>query len=221
MSWAVVQREVQLAVRRRAQWLNPLLFYTLVVTVFPLGISADADLLRSIAPGVLWIAALLAVLLSLDSLFRPDWQDGTLEQMLLAAQSPQWLMAIKLGLHWLMIALPLALVMPLLSLLLFLPPAVLPLLWLTLLLGTLALSQLGALMSALTLGVARSGLLITVMTLPLYSPILIFATQALMLAQQGLPYGHALALLAILTLLLSALTPWVIVPILRLSVAQG
>lgn len=216
---AALKREWRLQVRRRGDLINPLVFFALVVVLFPLGISPTEEILAPVAPGVLWVAALLAVLMSLDALFRPDLQDGSLEQMLVSGYSAAPLALAKLAVHWLLSSLPLVLLSPFMGVMLYLPWQGQGVLMLSLLLGSLALTLLGAIGAALTTGVGKSGVLMTLLVLPFYIPVLIFGTGAMQAAIGGHPPGAHLALLAALTLLALALAPWAIAAALRIAVS--
>lgn len=187
---------------------NPLFFFVLVVTLFPLAVGAQPNLLRAMAPGVIWVSALLAALLSLDGLFRSDFEDGSLEQMLLSPHALSILVLGKIIAHWLVTGLPLLLVAPLLAVFLGLPEPAMGTLWLTLILATPLLSLIGAIGVALTVGLRRGGMLLSLLVLPLYVPVLIFASGAVDRAASGLPVGAQLNIL--LAMLLSAL---VLVPL--------
>jgi heme exporter protein B len=191
---AQAQRDQRQVWRRRGDAAQPLLFALMVVALFPLALGADPDQLARIAPGVLWVAVLLASLLTLDSLYRSDVEDGSLEQMLLAPVPLAWLIAVRVGVHWVTSALPLVLVTPLLAQLLYLPGELLPVLMVSLLLGTPLLSLLGAVVAALTVGIRRSGMLLALLALPLFLPVLVFGAGSVMAAAQGLPWSGALLL---------------------------
>ena len=192
---AQLQRDLRLVWRRRGDSAQPLLFALMVVALFPLALGADPGQLARIAPGVLWVAVLLASLLTLDMLYRSDVEDGSLEQMLLAPVPLAWLLAVRVGVHWVTAALPLVIVTPLLAELLFLPADLLPVLMASLLLGTPLLSLMGAVVAALTVGIRRSGMLLALLALPLFLPVLVFGAGSVMAAAQGLPWVGALLLL--------------------------
>jgi heme exporter protein B len=181
----VCARDLRVAFRRREHIVQPLAFFVLVVSLFPLSITPELSGLRDIAPGVLWVAALLASLLALEFLFRDDALDGTLEQFALSGRSLTWLLFAKTASHWLLTGLPLALVAPLLGVSLGVPASASPSLVAALALGTVSLSLLGAIAAALTLGVKRSGVLLSLLVLPLAVPILIFGSQATERAIEG------------------------------------
>ncbi|MDY0022473.1 heme exporter protein CcmB [Arenimonas caeni] len=209
--WAVARaqarRDLRLVWRRRGDAAQPLLFALMVVALFPLAVGSEPAQLARIAPGVLWVAVLLAGLLTLDTLYRGDLEDGSLEQMLLAPVPLAWLVAVRVAVHWATSALPLVLLVPLLAELLFLPGELLPLLLVSLLLGTPLLSLLGAVVAALTVGIRRSGMLLALLALPLFLPVLVFGAGSVMAAAQGLPWAGALLLLAAGLVLCLVLAP--------------
>ncbi len=215
--FAVIRRDLVLAFRRRAEMVNPLLFFILVITLFPLGIGAQPNLLQAIAPGVIWVAALLAAMLSLDSLFRSDFDDGSLEQMLLSPHPASLLVLAKVIAHWLVTGLPLVLVAPLLAVFLGLPHHALGVLLLTLLLGTPVLSLIGAIGVALTVGLRRGGMILSLLVLPLYVPVLIFAGNAVQMAAGGLPVDAQISILTSMLLLALVLAPWPAAAALKMS----
>ncbi|TNJ34433.1 heme exporter protein CcmB [Arenimonas terrae] len=192
---AQAARDLRLVWRRRGDAAQPLLFALMVVALFPLALGSDPAQLARIAPGVLWVAVLLAGLLTLDSLYRSDVEDGSLEQMLLAPVPLAWLLAVRVAVHWATTALPLVLVTPLLAQLLYLPGELLPVLMVSLALGTPLLSLMGAVVAALTVGIRRSGMLLALLALPLFLPVLVFGAGSVMAAAQGLPWSGALLLL--------------------------
>lgn len=206
-AWRVLARDLRLAFRRRSQMVQPLAFFAIVTTLFPLGISPDLSRLRPVAPGVVWVAALLSSLLALEFLFRDDAQDGTLEQYALSGQSLTWLLLAKTLTHWLLTGLPLAIMAPLAALSLGVPVRAVPGILAGVGVGTVALSLIGSVGAALTLSVKRSGVLLSLLTLPLSMPVLIFGAQTTQLAIQGNPYGAPLQLLAALAVLGMTLAP--------------
>jgi heme exporter protein B len=183
---AQAARDLRLVWRRRGDAAQPLLFAVMVVALFPLALGTDPAELARIAPGVLWVAVLLSSLLTLDSLYRSDVEDGSLEQMLLAPVPLAWLLAVRVGVHWLTSALPLVLLTPVLAQMLYLPGELLPVLMVSLLLGTPLLSLLGAVVAALTVGIRRSGMILALLALPLFLPVLVFGAGSVMAAAQGL-----------------------------------
>ncbi len=216
---ALLRRDLLLAFRHRGELANPLIFFLMVVTLFPLGISPEIALLRKIAPGVIWIAALLSAMFSLESLFRSDFDDGALEQMLLRPQPLPLLVLAKVLAHWLVSGLPMLLFAPLLALLLAMPAPALLVLLATLAIGTPLLSLIGAVGVALTVGLRRGGLLLTLLILPLYIPVLIFATSAVGAAAAGVPVAGQLYLLGALLVLALMLAPLAIAAALRISLS--
>ncbi len=192
---AQARRDLRLVWRRRGDASQPLLFALMVVALFPLAVGSDPAQLARIAPGVLWVAVLLAGLLTLDALYRSDVEDGSLEQMLLAPVPLAWLLAVRVAVHWATTALPLVLATPLLAELMYLPRELLPVLLVSLALGTPLLSLLGAVVAALTVGIRRSGMLLALLALPLFLPVLVFGAGSVMAAAQGLPWTGALLLL--------------------------
>lgn len=210
-------RDFRLIWRRRGDALNPVLFALLVIALFPLALGPQPDVLARIAPGVIWVALLLAGLLSLDTLFRSDLEDGSLEQLMLAPQPLAVMIACKILVHWASTALPLILATPLFAALLYLPTRELPVLLYSLLLGTPLLSLIGAVIVALTVGMRRSGMLLALLALPLYVPVLIFGAGSVMAAAQGLPYDGALLLLAAGLIMALVLAPLAAATALRIA----
>lgn len=215
---ATLKRDLTLLLRRRGEVFNPLVFFALVITLFPIAISPDPELLAIIAPGLLWVAALLAALLSLDSLFRSDYDDGSLEQMLLAPQPLAALSLAKVAVHWLLTGLPLALMAPLLGIMLALPAGSYAVLALSLALGSASLSLMGAIGAALTVGLARGGVLLSLLVLPLSIPVLIFGVGAVQAAIVGDGVSAHLAMLGALLAASLMLAPWAIAASLRISI---
>jgi heme exporter protein B len=216
---ALLRRDLLLAFRHRGELVNPLLFFMIVVTLFPLGVSPEETLLRKIAPGVIWIAALLAALFSLDNMFRSDFDDGALEQIALSPHPLSALVLAKVLAHWLVSGLPMLLMAPLLALFLAMPAAAVYALEITLLVGTPLLSLIGAIGVALTVGLRRGGVLLTLLVLPLYIPVLIFATNAVSAAAAGMPVEGQLYFLAALLVLALTLAPLATAAALRISLS--
>lgn len=212
-----IRRDLLLAARHKTEVVTALFFFVIVVNLLPLGIGPDQDLLRKIAPGALWIGALLATLLGLQRLFAPDHQDGTLEQMALSPQSFTLLIAGKIMAHWLVSGLPVVLIAPLLGLQFDLPGRSLGILTLSLLLGTPILSLIGAVGAALTLGVRGGGVLLSLLILPLYIPALIFGAGAVEADLAGLGIEGHLSLLGALLLACTVFAPWVTTVALRIA----
>ncbi|MGO9804707.1 MAG: heme exporter protein CcmB [Steroidobacteraceae bacterium] len=203
----VLLRDLTLAFRRRGQLIQPLAFFAIVTMLFPLGVSPELSRLREVAAGVLWVAALLASLLALESLFRDDAYDGTLEQYALSGQPLTWLVFAKTATHWLLTGVPLALLAPLVALTLGAPVASLGGIVLCVAVGTVALSLIGSVGAALTLGIRRSGVLLALLTLPLSLPVLIVGSRATELAIRGESYLAPLELLGALAVLGVTLAP--------------
>ena len=204
----VFQRDTTLAWRGRAGVLSTLFFFVIVVSLFPLGIGPEADLLRKLAPGVLWVAALLATMLSLPRLFADDHRDGTLEQLALAPHPLGLVVTGKVIAHWLVSGLPLALIAPVLGIQFDLSTDALLMLTFAILLGTPALSGIGAIGAALTLGLRGGGVLLSLLVLPLYIPVLIFGAGAVDATVAGLGGEGHLSLLAALTFASLGFAPW-------------
>lgn len=214
----VLRRDLLLALRRRSDVATTVFFFLIVSSLFPLGIGPEPAVLSSIAPGVLWVAALLAGMLSLTRLFAADFADGTLEQMLLTPQPLALLVTAKVLAHWIVCGLPVVLLAPIIGLQYALPSDVLFVLVSALLLGTPALSFIGAIGAALTLGVRGSGLLTALLVLPLYIPVLIFGAGAVAASQHGMSAQAHLSLLAAFSLLSLVLAPLATAAALRISV---
>ena len=214
----LLRRQLLLAVRRPIEIGNPLLFFAMVVALFPLGLGQAPDKLAQFAPGVLWITALLSNLLTSDGVFRSDFDDGSLEQLVLAPQ-PLFLSVLAyIGAHWLTTGLLLAVLSPVFALMLNLPLAAVGTLVVSLLLGTAVLSLIGGIGAALTVGLKRGGMLISLLILPLYIPVLIFGSAAVQAASSGVPAGPYLALLGALLCLAIALAPLAMAAGLRISI---
>ena len=192
---ALLQRDLRLLWRRRGDALQPALFAILVVVLFALGLGGEAPLLAKVAPAVLWLAVLLSGMLSLDTLFRGDADDGSLDQWLLAPVPLSWLIAVRVLGHWLTTALPLLIAVPLLAELMQLPRAQLPILMMSLLLGTPLLSLIGAVVAALTVSMPRAGILLALLALPLYVPGRVFGAGAVAADALGLDASGALLMM--------------------------
>ncbi|MFO1373485.1 MAG: heme exporter protein CcmB [Agitococcus sp.] len=216
--WAVIQRDLKLVSRQGGEWLNPLSFFLMVITLFPLAISSTPTKLAAMAGGVVWIAALLAVLLSMDSLFRQDYDDGSLEQLLVSPAPLPLVVLAKVIAHWLQTGACLTVLSPVAALLLHLPNDAAWALFITLLIGTPTLSLVSSIGAALTVSLKRGGVLIPLLTLPLHIPVLIFATAAVQAALNGLPIGGYLALLGAFLVLALTLSPLAVAAALRLAV---
>jgi heme exporter protein B len=214
----VIRRDLLLAARRKGDWLTSQFFFVMVVSMFPLGIGPEPEMLRRIAPGVVWVAALLASLLSLSRLFADDHRDGSLEQMLLSPEPPVLLALGKALAHWLIYGVPLLVIAPVLGLQFGLQADVIGVLMLSLLIGTPVLSLLGSVGAALTLGLRGGGVLLTLLILPLYVPALIFGAGAVDASLAGLGPEANLSLLAAFAMLTLMIAPWVTAAALRISI---
>jgi heme exporter protein B len=216
--YGIIRRDILIVFRRRADAVTIVFFFVIVTSLFPLGIGPEPAVLRMIAPGVLWVAALLSCLLSLSRLFTPDYQDGTLEQLVLVPQPLTVLVMAKVAAHWLLSGLPLVVLSPVLGLQYGLAGDALGFLMLSLLLGTPTLSLIGAIAAALTLGVRGSSVLVALLALPLFIPVLIFGAGAVSNHVAGIGAGANLSLLGACLLLAMVLAPWATSAALRLTV---
>jgi heme exporter protein B len=220
--YLMIRRDLVLAFRRKTELVNPLLFFVLVVTLFPLGMGSGSETLSTlskIAPGLIWVTALLASMLSLESVFRSDFEDGTLDVMVMGPW-PLSLMALaKVVAHWLITGIPIILMAPLLGLLLNLPSQAYPSLMLTLLLGTPVLSLIGSVGVALTVGLRGGGVILSLLVLPLYVPVLIIAANTVSLAANGESILAQIYLLGGMLVLALSLVPWAIGASLKISVS--
>ena len=214
---AIIHRDLLLAWRRRSDVATTVLFFVIVVSLFPLGVGPEPGLLRNIAPGVIWVAALLACMLSLTRMFESDHADGALDQMLLAAAPLGMLVIARAFAHWVVSGLPLVVLAPVLAVQFDLDQSLLGVLILSLLLGTPVLSLVGAIGAALTLGLRGGGILLALLVLPLYVPVLIIGTGALDAAASGQGAQAHFLLLAALLVLAGAFAPWAISAALRIS----
>ena len=215
--FSIVRRDLLLAARRRSDVLTVVLFFVIVVSLFPLGVGPEPALLRTIAPGVIWVAALLASILGLGRVFALDHADGTLEQMLLGATPLGAVVAAKIFAHWLVTGLPLVFLAPVLALQFDLSQEFIAELMLSLALGTPALSLIGAIGAALTLGLRGGGALLALLVLPLYIPVLIVGAGALDAAAAGLGAGAHLLLLGAFLVVAATFAPWVAAVALRIA----
>ena len=214
---SVMKRDLVLAFRQKAELLQPLLFFVMVITLFPLGIGPGPETLQKIGPGVIWVAAILSSLLGMDKLFRDDFNDGSLEQLQLSNISLSWGMFVKVLVHWCVSFLPLLFISPLLALFLNLTT---PMYWslvFTLVLGTPLLSLVGAIAVALTVGLQRGGVLLSLLLLPVFIPLLIFATSAVESAALGLNYLPQIAIIGAMLCFAIAITPFAISYAIRVS----
>jgi len=217
-----LRRDLKVGFRSRGDFVNPLLFYALAVVLFPFGLGTDPAVLENIAPGVMWVLALLSVLMSLDTLFQRDYLEGTLEQQVLHGSPLSALVLAKSLAHWITTALPLVLVSPLLAVMLYLPAEAIPVLLASLLLGTPILSLLGSIGAALTVSVRGGGLLLALLVLPLYIPVLIFGANATAAAANidGPGYTGQLLWLSVFMVLSVTLAPFASAAALRISLEQ-
>ncbi len=213
----MVRRDILLAMRRPQDVMTSLFFFIIVVSLFPLGVSPEMEILRTIGPGVIWVAALLATMLSLGRLFSADYQDGTLEQMILSPQPLALMVLSKCVAHWLLTGVPLVLLAPLLGLLLGLGGDEIQTLTLTLLLGTPVLILIGSIGAALTLGVRGGGVLLSLLILPLFVPVLIFGTGAVSSMNAGMGVEAHFSLLGAFLVLSLLLAPWASAAALKIS----
>jgi heme exporter protein B len=213
----VLRRDIALAMRRKSEVLNALVFFVIAASLFPLGVGPERNLLQTIAPGILWVAALLAAMLSLGRLFEQDYADGTLEQLALAGEPFVVIVMAKIAAHWLMTGLPLALIAPVLALQFDLPPDTIRILMETLLIGTPVLSLIGAIAAALTLGLRGGGVLAALLVLPLYIPVLIFGAGAVGAANSGLGEQSHVFLLGAFLMVSAVFAPWATASALRVA----
>jgi heme exporter protein B len=217
----VYGRDLKLAMRSAGQWLNTVLFFVIVVTLFPLGIGPGPQTLATIAPGIVWVSALLSMMLSLDSLFAHDFRDGTLEQMVVSGQPLSVIVLAKVLAHWTTGGLPLVLLSPLLGLIMQLPVTAYGTLLLSLLIGTLALSFIGGIGAALIVSVNQGGVLLSLIVLPLTVPVLIFGSAAVSSAALGLTTSMQISVLSAILALSASLAPLAMAGALRVGVAAG
>lgn len=217
LCWLLLRRELLVSLRRRSDLANPLFFFLIVCALFPLGLGPSPALLAGMAPGILWIVALLSVLMASDGLFRADFDDGTLEQVLLSPVSLYLTSLLKVLAHWLLSGLPLTLLSPVLALMLHMPLEGIPTLLASLGLGTLVLSFIAAIGAALTVGLKRGGVLLSLLVLPLFVPVLIFGSAAVQRAVQGMDSAAPLALLGAMAALFLVVAPLAIAGALRVS----
>ncbi len=214
---AIMRRDLLMVMRRKSEVLTALFFFVIVSSLFPLGIGPEPMLLRKIAPGVLWVGALLATMLGLQRMFAADHADGTLEQMVISPTSLVVLVLGKVAAHWLVSGLPLVLMAPVLGIQFDLDASALGVLVLALLLGTPLLSLIGAIGAALTLGVRGGGVLLSLLVLPLYVPALIFGAGAVESHVSGLGAGGHLSLLAAVLALAVFFAPWATAAALKIT----
>ncbi|MGB9428273.1 MAG: heme exporter protein CcmB [Gammaproteobacteria bacterium] len=214
---ALFQRDLRLAYRRRGELATPVIFFVIVTALFPLALGPEPELLRRLAPGVIWVAALLAGLIGQDSLFKSDYEDGSLEQLLLSPAPLEWLVLLRVFAHWLVTGLPLVILSLLMALMLDYPGGAMHVLVISLLLGTPVLSCLGAVGASLTVGLRRSSMLLPILVLPLAIPVLIFGVAAAARAAQSEPVAAPLYFLGAVLVLALTLAPFAIAGGLRVS----
>lgn len=214
-----LQRELRLLARQKSDWLNPVLFFIIVLTLFPLGVGPEPNMLRIIAPGIVWIAALLSVLLAAERLFKDDYRNGVVEQLVAARHALLAFVLAKIASNWLSTGLPLVLLAPVVALLFNMEFAALQAMALTLLLGTPVLSLLSVLGAAITVSADKGGILLALLILPLYIPLLIFASAAIEAASMGLDYSGQLAVLLAIVLFSLALVPIAVCSALKINVS--
>lgn len=215
--WAVGKRDLALAYRQRAELMQPLMFFLMVVTLFPLAIGPNPQTLQLVSGAIIWVAAILSLLMGMDRLFKDDYTDGSLEQITLSSTPLYMVVLVKVATHWLVHMLPLLVLSPLLALFLNMTTSMYFTLILTLLIGTPTISLMGAIGVALTLGLQRAGVLIALLLIPLFIPLLIFATSAIDSAAMNLPFSFQLGIMSALFLLSLAAAPMVIAYSLKVS----
>jgi heme exporter protein B len=216
---AILQRDLLLGLRNQSDLINPLLFFLIVVTLFPLTIGPEQATLQQLAPGIIWVAAVLASVLSLDGIFRSDFEDGSLEQLLLSPQPKLLLIMAKISAHWLLSGAPLVIFVLFSGVLMYLPAEATQTLLITLLLGTPVLSLVGAIAAALTVGLRSSGLLQALLILPLFMPLLIFAVSAVSNVSRGLTVTGEFYFLAALLVMALTLAPFAVLASLKIRMA--
>ena len=215
----LLRRDLLLVMRHRSQAVNPVVFFIIVASLFPFGTSSELAVLQKIAPGIVWVAALLATMLSLDAIFRSDFEDGSLEQLMLSPHPASVLVLAKVVAHWLVTGVPLLIAAPFMALLYNLPSEALGTLLLSLLLGTPILSLVGSVGVALTVALRNGGVILSLLVLPLYVPVLIFGSGAVEMAIEGFSPAANLYMLSAILALAAVLTPWPAAAALRLSLS--
>ncbi|MCP4271306.1 MAG: heme exporter protein CcmB [Gammaproteobacteria bacterium] len=214
----LLQRELLRHWRCRQDLINPIMFFVLTVSLFPLAVTPDGELLGQISSGVIWVSALLAAMLSLESMYRDDYHDGTLELLLLQSGSPYLVVLAKIISHWLTTGLPLVIISPLLAVMMQVPDGAMSALMLTLLIGTAVLSLIGSVGMGLTVGLRQGGVLLSLLVLPLYIPILIFGANAVSAAAMGFEYKGQLAFMGAYFLASLSLVPFASVAAIKVSI---
>jgi heme exporter protein B len=217
--FSVYKKDVLLAFRQRSEIINPLLFFLIVISLFPLGIGPEPQLLARMAPGIIWVAALLSTMLGLDKIFRDDYQDGSLEQLLMSPYPTSLIVIAKIAAHWSITGLPLVLLSPMFGLLLNMDSNSMQAAIVTLLIGTPLLSLIGAIGAGLTVGLQKGGILLSLLVLPLYIPVLIFATSAIETSAMSLDYSAQLAILGAMLAVGLVTAPFAVSSALKVSVS--
>lgn len=217
---SVCVREYLCASRYRQAFINPLVFFAIIIALFPLGVSPDPEFLSAASVGVVWVSALLSSMLSLDNLFMKDYDDGSLEQLILSSQPLYLIMLVKSFVHWTLTGLPLIIISPLLAMMLYLDLEHLPVLLLTLIMGTPVINLIGGIGAALTVSLRSSGVLVSLLVLPLTIPVLIFATGAVQASIDGASINGYIAILGILLMLAITLAPFATSAAIKLSVSN-
>ena len=217
--FSVYKKDVLLAFRQRSEIINPLLFFLIVISLFPLGIGPEPQLLARMAPGIIWVAALLSTMLGLDKIFRDDYQDGSLEQLLMSPYPTSLIVIAKIAAHWSITGLPLVLLSPMFGLLLNMDSNSMQAAIVTLLIGTPLLSLIGAIGAGLTVGLQKGGVLLSLLVLPLYIPVLIFATSAIDTSAMSLDYSAQLAILGAMLAVGLVTAPFAVSSALKVSVS--
>jgi len=217
--FSVYKKDVLLAFRQRSEIINPLLFFLIVISLFPLGIGPEPQLLARMAPGIIWVAALLSTMLGLDKIFRDDYQDGSLEQLLMSPYPTSLIVVAKIAAHWTITGLPLVLMSPMFGLLLNMDSNSMQAAVVTLLIGTPLLSLIGAIGAGLTVGLQKGGILLSLLVLPLYIPVLIFATSAIDTSAMSLDYTAQLAILGAMLAVGLVMAPFAVSSALKVSVS--
>lgn len=216
----LIKRDIKLAFRERSNFIYPILFFSIIALFFPLASYADRSLLQEMGPAVIWVAALLSAFLALDALFKDDYEDGTLEQLLLSPNSLSALVFAKVLAHWLITALPILLLAPLIAQVYYLSFHATVILFFSLLIGTPIISLIGAIVSAITVSLKQSSMLLALLLMPLFIPVLIFASGAVFAATNGLDAMGPLALLLAMCVILLPLAPLVISSALRVGMSE-
>ena len=217
---SIVAKELLSAFRHKQELMNPLVFFAIVIALFPLGVDPSPEFLGTASVGLVWVAALLSTMLSLDRLFQADYEDGSLEQLVLSSHPLYLLLLIKSLIHWLLVALPLILMSPLLALMLHLDARHLPVLLLTLVMGTPVITLIGGIGAALTVSLRSGGVLVSLLVLPLTIPVLIFATGTVQASIDGFPIGGHLSILGIMLTLAIMLSPFASSAAIKMSVSS-